>query len=159
MDIHRVLPFLAFYPHMASVSQGYFSAGTAFISRVPPCLPFVLVLDVWLFLLLSYTKVMVAWAIIYLRKSSLIKRHIARILNPSLFTPSVDAGFHMPYDSLTMPYHYLCAQVFLNYSLKFSKLASTVSSRVEFPGRHQQPADGAGLLPFQEPEAVSYFYT
>lgn len=125
---------------------------------MPPSLPFVLVLDVWLFRLFSYTKVMVAWAIIYLRKSSLIKRHIARILNPSLFSPSVDAGFHMLCDSLTMPYHYLCAQVFLNYILKYSKLASTVSSSIEFIGRHQQPADGAGLLPFQEPKALSYFF-
>ena len=42
--------------------------------------------DVWLFLLVSYTKIVVTWAVIYLRKCSLIKGHTAKIPNP-IYSP------------------------------------------------------------------------
>ena len=43
--------------------------------------------DVWLFLLVSYTEIVVAWAVIYLRKCSLIKGHTTKIPNP-IYSPN-----------------------------------------------------------------------
>lgn len=103
---------------------------------------------VWLFLVLSYTKVMVAWAIIYLRKSSLIRRHTGRIPYPQFILPI--SGCWLSY-ALWLLNHALalsvCSRVFeLNSEIQQCSVSCPLQSRI--PGIQEGASNQQMVLVF-----------